>query len=108
MLYRAGNPEWQTQLVSDVSMALWAWISDYHMQWPMLAAAVSRVSRSADPREESVDVRPALRGCGSRMRIRAVIPFMAFSFLPLIVNGSMASNTWILWGIILFAESLAL
>ena len=98
---------WQAQLANDLR-ATWNWISDYHMQWPMLAAAVSVFLDLPYRVKNLLLYGPPFVSVGLGCALRALMPFLAFFILPVIVNGTLASNAWVLWGLILFAETVAL
>lgn len=97
----------QVQVASDLQ-ATWNWISDYHMQWPMLAAAVS-VFLDLPYRVKNLLVYgPPFVSVSLGCALRATIPFMAFFLLPIVFSSTAVGNAWILWGLILFAETVAL
>lgn len=103
---RAGVP-WQTQVIGDTHL-LWQWIAEAHMHWPMAAAAGSVLlelpHRIGNLKRYGPPFYAVGLGCG--MRIAVLI--LGFFLLPVVMSGSLARAAWILWGLLLLSELLAI
>jgi hypothetical protein len=98
---------WTERLELDLKES-WAWISESHMQWPMLFAAVAVCLDLPVRVKNLLRYGPPFVAVGLGCGVRVGILFLGFFLLPFIVSGSKTSNAWILWGLIIGAELLAL
>lgn len=98
---------WQSQLESD-ALEVWKWISDYHMQWPMLAAVVAAALDLPYRVGNLLRLGPPFVAVGLGCGMRIAVLFLGLFLLPFVVSGNKVSNAWILWALIFGAEILAL
>ena len=98
---------WTERLELDVSES-WAWISESHMQWPMLFAAIAVFLDLPVRVKNLLRYGPPFVAVGLGCGMRVGLLFLGFFLLPFIVQGNKTSNAWILWGLIIGAELLAL
>jgi hypothetical protein len=94
------------QLVADVGLT-WRWIADAHMQWPIaIAFVVQLVALQGHVRNLYVHGPPfsgISLGCG----MRSVVLMFGCALLPWLIGGG-SNPAWVLWTMLLIAESLTL
>ncbi len=98
---------WTERLELDLQES-WAWISESHMQWPMLFAAIAVFLDLPIRVKNLLRYGPPFVAVGLGCGMRVGLLFLGFFLLPFIVQGSKTSNAWILWALIFVAEILAL
>lgn len=98
---------WPTQVTDDVNTA-WAWIRDHKIQWAILAAMAGTLlelpGRLINFKKHGPPFSPVGLGCGMRVAVLCLACFL----LPVVMSGSATRNAWILLGLLVLAEVLAL
>ncbi|MDZ4657708.1 MAG: hypothetical protein SH868_09055 [Bythopirellula sp.] len=98
---------WETQL-QEYATELWSWITDHYMLLPILCATAGVLldlpTRVGNLLKYGPPFVAAGLGCGTR----AAMVFLSFFILPFLVTGTERSNAWILWGMLVLAETVAL
>jgi len=104
--YRHGN-SWGEQLALDFDKA-WAWVTDYSMHWPILAAMGGVLAGLPGRVYNLHKYGPPFYAVGLGCGMRAGVLFLGFFLLPFIVSGSATRAAWLLWALLLIAEVLAI
>lgn len=104
--YQAGLP-WTDQLAADLRVA-WAWVRDHKITWAILAAMAGVLlelpGRLVNLKKFGPPFSPVGLGCG----MRVAVLFLGVFLLPFVVSGSATWNAWILLGVLVLADILAL
>lgn len=104
--HRNARP-WSEQLSLDVDVA-WNWIRDHKIQWAILAAMAGMLlelpGRLINFKKHGPPFSPIGLGCG----MRVAVLFLACFLLPFVMSGTATRNAWILLGLLVLAEVLAL
>lgn len=103
---RLNDLPWREQLASDAD-AVWRWIADAHMQWPILIAAVCELAAIPGRVRNLYKYGPPFSGVSLGCAMRFVVLMFGCVLLPWIVESS-PNMAWVLWTMILIAELLAL
>jgi len=98
---------WTMQLAHDANTA-WNWIRDHKIQWAILAAMAGTLlelpGRLINFKKYGPPFSPVGLGCGMRIAVL----FLACFLLPIVMSGTASRNAWILLGLLVLAEVLAL
>ena len=97
---------WQAQLSSDFQLA-WTWITDAHMQWPILIALVAELAAIPGRVRNLYKFGPPFSGVSLGCAMRFGVLMLGCALLPFLI-GSGTSMAWTLWWMILVAEILTL
>jgi hypothetical protein len=97
---------WQGQLAADAS-AIWQWIAEAKMQWPMLAAAVSMLLELPGRVRNLFVYGPPFMGVGLGCAMRVAVLALGCAALPW-AFGASTRMAWFLWGAIALSDVLAL
>jgi hypothetical protein len=97
---------WQRQLAGDTS-AVWRWIADAQMHWPMLAAAVSTLAELPGRVRNLFVYGPPFVGVGLGCAMRLVVILLFCAALPW-AFGASTRMAWFLWFVIILSDLLAL
>ena len=103
---RLNHTSWQDQTASD-STAIWAWIVDAHMEWPILIAGVSELFAIPGRVRNLYEYGPPFVGVSLGCAMRLVVLIVGWFCLPWAIQ-SAERMTWLLWGLIQLAEVLTL
>ncbi len=103
---RLSDLPWRQQLASDAHAA-WQWIADAHMQWPILIAFVCELAAIPGRVRNLYKYGPPFSGVSLGCAMRFVVLMFGCALLPWIIQSS-PNVAWLLWGMILLAEVLAL
>jgi hypothetical protein len=97
---------WQA-LVNDYAHRFWQWIVDAEMHWPILLA-VAAILWAIPRRIRNLYVHgPPFYGVSLGCAMRLVVPLLGCALLPFVASGKFPI-AWVLWGVIVLAELLAL
>jgi hypothetical protein len=104
--YQTGVP-WKELLAADLNMA-WVWVRDHKISWAILAAMAGVLlelpGRLVNFKKFGPPFSPVGLGCGMRVAVLCLGVFL----LPVVMSGSATRNAWILLGVLVLADILAL
>lgn len=98
---------WQTQY-QEYATELWSWITDHYMLLPILCATAGVLMDLPTRVGNLLKYGPPFVAAGLGCGMRAAMVFLSFFILPFLVTGTERSNAWILWGMLVLAEIVAL
>jgi hypothetical protein len=101
------NTPWKEVLQSNVETA-WAWVRDHKISWAILAAMAGMLlelpGRLANLKKYGPPFSAVGLGCG----MRVAVLFLGMFLVPFVVSGSTTRSAWILLGVLVLADILAL
>ena len=101
---------WQRLLVSSVSTS-WRWITEAHMQWPLLWSVVEALLGLRYRVANLYEHGPPFVGVSLGCAMRFVVLLVGLALVPFVaefVSARPAWLPWIVWGVIALSEGLAL
>lgn len=107
--YWQGKP-WQSLLASSAS-ASWRWITEAHMQWPLLWSVVEALLGLRYRVSNLYQHGPPFVGVSLGCAMRFVVLLVGLALVPFVAETLSARPSWlpwIVWGIIAVSEALAL
>jgi hypothetical protein len=104
--YRSDVP-WRELVATDLQTA-WAWVRDHKITWAILAAMAGVLlelpSRLANLKKHGPPFSAIGLGCG----MRVAVLFLGVFLLPFVMSNNATRNAWILLGLLVLAEVLAI
>lgn len=104
--HQMGEP-WRVQLSADLQTA-WVWVRDHKISWAILAAMAGVLlelpGRLINFKKYGPPFSPIGLGCG----MRVAVLFLGVFLLPIVASGTAIRNAWILLGLLVLADILAL
>jgi hypothetical protein len=104
--HQTGEP-WRVQLSADLQTA-WNWVWDHKIVWAIVAAMAGVLlelpGRLVNFKKYGPPFSPIGLGCG----MRVAVLFLGVFLLPIVASGTAVRNAWILLGLLVLADILAL
>ncbi len=107
--YRQGEP-WQ-QVLAHSASAAWRWVTEAHMQWPLVWSVVESLQSLRFRVANLYEHGPPFVGVSLGCAMRFVVVLLGLFLVPFIADSVSARPSWlpwIVWGVIAVSEVLAI